>query len=291
MGIFDDFFKSIAPAVPIVGPLIQGIFGAEGQEDTNAANWNIQQASNAFNAEQARINRTWTAEQASKQMQFQERMSGTAYQRAVADLKSAGLNPMLAYSQGGASSPSGAMGSSSAASSVSPPRFESPLSAGLAAAQQGARTISDIQTAAQQRAIRDPWERVAEVASKWIDELSKMVKDTSQDARVQVMKLEDTLKGLDVRALPAAVVKEVGDAVERGLDRLRNLVPQVNSPGAAARQAGEKVKEVVNQFNKELGEAIHGKPGISPPPSKGRVPLEAQRRRGDTSGFYKWDVR
>lgn len=87
--------------------IVGGLFGAAGQESTNQAN----------------------IAASKEQMDFQERMSSTAYQRAVADMKTAGLNPMLAYSQGGASTPVGSM-----------PNIRSSAEAGVSSAMQAANT-------------------------------------------------------------------------------------------------------------------------------------------------------
>lgn len=50
--------------------------------------------------------------------QFQEYMSNTSYQRAVADMSAAGINPVLAYRNGGAITPSGSSASAPAGSSA-----------------------------------------------------------------------------------------------------------------------------------------------------------------------------
>lgn len=79
----------------------------------------LQSISNAFTAAEAKETRAFNAREAQKARDFSEYMSSSAYQRAMADMKAAGLNPALAFSQGGSSTPSAAVASANSAHGVS----------------------------------------------------------------------------------------------------------------------------------------------------------------------------
>lgn len=72
-----------------------------------------------FQLKSAQEAMAFEADEAQKNRDYQTQMSNTAYQRAVADARKAGINPMLIAQQGGASSPSGAMGTGYQASGSS----------------------------------------------------------------------------------------------------------------------------------------------------------------------------
>ena len=71
-----------------------------------------------FNSAEALKQRQWQSEENRISREWNEYMSNTAYRRAVSDMKAAGLNPILAYSQGGAGNSAYSVGSGQAASSM-----------------------------------------------------------------------------------------------------------------------------------------------------------------------------
>jgi len=114
----------------ITGGLAGGLLSYFGTRETNKAN----------------------AQQAQIQQGFQEEMSNTAYQRAVADMQAAGLNPMLAYSQGGASTPVGAKAEMQNALGAAATSAQAGYKIGTEAKNQTALTEADIQLKREQAA-------------------------------------------------------------------------------------------------------------------------------------------
>lgn len=86
------------------------------QRDNNAQQRQMFDFSNQFNQMEAQKQRDWA-----------QMMSGSAHQREVADLKAAGLNPILSGTGGtGSSTPSGATGSAASAPSLQAPQIHLP---------------------------------------------------------------------------------------------------------------------------------------------------------------------
>lgn len=133
-----------------IDDLIMGGLTLAGGLFKNQSDNQRQADTNAFNAAEGAKSREFNAVEAQKNRDFQDTMSSTAYRRGMADMKAAGLNPILAYQRGGASSPTGASASTGIVSGVAPKDSADVLGPAVSSAQHSRRLNQELENMASQ---------------------------------------------------------------------------------------------------------------------------------------------
>ncbi len=204
MGFFDSASSLIGPAAmgagyvmggSVGGALMAGGLGYMGTEMTNEANAARADAANQWSADQF----------------------GTRYQRTVQDLQAAGLNPMLAYSQGGGSPPT--------AQQV---QFQNPV----ASASQVYQAVRGTEA----QATRDF--SSANQADAQVTYINQQVDNLKEEFK------NIPLKGNEINAVVAKLAEEKTLLMRKGLNEIEI--------GNNLRQMGSKLKSETNLLDNQV---------------------------------------
>lgn len=221
-----------------------------------------QQETNAMNVAEAAKNRQFQGEQAGITRDWEEKMSDTAMTRRMADNRAAGVNPLLAVSQGGASSPTASTPGGAQAHLDNPAASFGNLGSAVGQALQTAADIklksanaNDLDaSAAQKRAMtpktsisNNPDEVLVTPLNDWQRQLAANAKQavaqlgiTEQNGQILSQQLENlkaALPGIQAQSTSAAstarVSSDMADAALAG-QKIANILSTASEPQAQA---------------------------------------------------------
>ena len=227
-----------AAAISAGTALVGGILGNQ-QSASNTAAANAQTAANQASANLS------NERSAIRRMNFQERMSNTAYQRAMDDMRKANLNPMLAYMQGGASSPSGAGSTAGAAHAQAAP-YTDPLGPAVSSAVDTYFRGQGVAQGARGLGIQEGQLEVAKANSK--ADIAKKASDIAmQSATAKRIEME-------TRALQYRIHKEKLDSDFYGSDAGKTMyyLDKINGAAGGSLDILNKGLDLINPLRSKI---------------------------------------
>jgi len=197
-----------------VGNYIGGATGMSGWDFLKDAGGVAMDWYNTTSANQAARN------MARDQMAFQERMSSTAYQRAMADMKAAGLNPMLAANQGGASTPGGA----------SAPVLKQ-------------QTFDNVQSALNGQSARQLQRAQSEGALAGADSARASAAKSTAELGSVAQSIQESIARTDYTRAQEAQLAKVAEQIAATIENLQSGT-QVNTARAATEKLNQQLREM-----------------------------------------------
>lgn len=281
-GAFSAFMPALIGAgASILGGMLGNEAADERQDDQQNFNQQQQEASQQFNSAEAAATRNWAsdqaiitrgynAEQADKNRAWEEKMSSTAIQRRMQDLQVSGINPMLAYGAGGASSPSGSTASSSTPSGAhasagmassgiaSPTPYDIP--AGMSNAAQASLRIEEAERVKAEteklKAERNEIEARTPTHAVNIQATIQGMKESEERIRKIIQDTQTSHNSAQNIAQQTENLKAQLPQIEAHIKQLKALTTlnyeQAKAAGASANLSEGQYKEVIQRIHENL---------------------------------------